>query len=152
MMPSYVNETQVPSLSKVEVLLPEKLKNKNMVIEIEGGGKQIFKTYYSTNFSLKILEQYGELKVTNKQTSKPLPKVYVKVFTRKVGNIGTFFRDGYTDVRGKFEFAKSSTGALDGVKKFAILVMSEKHGSMVKEALPPGVEEEEEKESPQKGK
>jgi len=37
-----------------------------MVIEINGDEKQVFKTYYSTQINVSILESYGELKVTDK--------------------------------------------------------------------------------------
>lgn len=50
-----------------------------MVIEINGENKQIFKTYYSTQIKVIINENYGELKVTDKE-GKTLPKTYVKVF------------------------------------------------------------------------
>ena len=51
-----------------------------MVIEINGEGKQLFKTYYSSQLKVNIIEAYGELKVTN-QNDKPLPKMYIKVFS-----------------------------------------------------------------------
>jgi len=50
-----------------------------MVIEINGENKQIFKTYYSTNIKVNLIENYGELKVTD-QNNNALPKVYCKVF------------------------------------------------------------------------
>jgi hypothetical protein len=50
-----------------------------MVIEINGGGKQIFKTYYSSQLKVIVNENFGELKVTD-ENNKPLPKIYVKVF------------------------------------------------------------------------
>jgi len=38
-----------------------------MVIEINAtGGKQIFKTYYSSQIKVTLVEVYGELKVMNK--------------------------------------------------------------------------------------
>lgn len=78
-----------------------------MVIEINGENKQIFKTYYSTQIKVQMNEAYGELKVTD-QEGKVLPKVYVKVFYQKKGDSTTnaqFFKDGYTDIRGKFEYS-----------------------------------------------
>ena len=66
-----------------------------------------------------------------------LPKVYVKAYARfKDGNVG-FYKDGYTDIRGKFDYASLSTSDLDNVDRFAILVMSEEFGSDVYEANPP---------------
>lgn len=111
-----------------------------MVIEVTGEGKQIFKTYYATQIKVVLTEAYGELKVTEKSTGKPLPKVYVKVFSQKNGasaNAATFFKDGYTDIRGKFDYAQTSGNRLKEVQRFAILVMSDSLGSIIKECDPP---------------
>ena len=61
--------------------------------------------------------------MTSAETGKPLPSVYVKVFAQnKNGGKDFFFRDGYTDVVGKFEYAQTSGNKLKDAKKFAILV------------------------------
>jgi hypothetical protein len=62
--------------------------------------------------------------------------VYVKVFADHDGT-PAFYRDGYTDLRGKFDYASLSTGDLDNTRRFSILVMSDDHGAVVKEAKPP---------------
>ena len=49
----------------------------------------------------------------------------------------TFYRDGYTDIRGKFEYAVTSGDKLKSVAKFSILVQSAEHGSQIKEVNPP---------------
>lgn len=107
-----------------------------MVIEVNGEGKQIFKTYYSTTIKATIIENFGELKVTN-QEEKSLTGVYVKVFCQKANGEAKFFRDGYTDIRGKFEYAQSSGNKAGLAKKFAILVQSDDYGSLIKEVSPP---------------
>ena len=54
----------------------------NLVIEINGADKQEFKSFYGSALKVIILENYGELKVTHKDTGKALSKVYIKVFSR----------------------------------------------------------------------
>ena len=109
-----------------------------MVIEINGAGKQIFHTYYATQIKVQLVEAYGELKVTEKDSNKPLPRTYVKVFCQKKNSsTPSFFKDGYTDIRGKFDYAQTSAGKLNDVQKFAILVMSDTLGSIIKECDPP---------------
>ena len=44
-----------------------------------------------------------------------------------------FYKDGYTDLRGKFDYASVSTNELDNVKKFSLLVMSEDKGALIRE-------------------
>eukprot|EP00347_Sterkiella_histriomuscorum_P022623 403337784 len=131
--------TYLQQPQKIDLEIPENLKNQNMVIEFNGEGMQIFKTYYSTQIKVVIQEAYGELKVTDVH-GLPLPKVYVKVFYQKKDDstsAGNFFRDGYTDIRGKFEYAQTSGSKLSQVKKFAVLVLSDNLGSIIRECNPP---------------
>ena len=74
------------------------------------------------------------MKVTHE--GKALAKVYCKVFMKSKGR-DVFFRDGYTDMRGKFEYA--NTERVKEADKFAILVQSEQYGSLIKEVKTPGV-------------
>ena len=48
-----------------------------------------------------------------------------------------FFKDGYTDLRGKFDYTSLNTNDIGGVSKFAVLIMSEDYGAVVKTAKPP---------------
>ena len=36
-----------------------------------------------------------------------------------------FYKDGYTDFRGKFDYASLNTGQLDDVDRFAVLVLDD---------------------------
>lgn len=126
--------------------MPEQLAGKNLVIEITGEGKQVFKTFYSSKLKVQILESFGELKVTPKKATdqqKALSRVYVKVFSKDANGKESFFKDGYTDIRGKFEYANgSSAEKLKLVKKFAILVHDDAFGSEISEVNPPKSEYE----------
>ena len=48
LMKEVINDQQLPPQHTDILSIPDHLKNQNMVIEINGGGKQIFKTYYSS--------------------------------------------------------------------------------------------------------
>ena len=48
-----------------------------------------------------------------------------------------FYKDGYTDIRGRFDYVALSTNDLDFVNRFALLILSESHGAVVQEAVPP---------------
>jgi hypothetical protein len=129
-----------PSVTKIAI--PEHLKLQNMVLEVSASGsKQLFRTYYASQLHVTLTEAYGELKVTEKASGKPLPAVYVKVYSQQSENASDakFYKDGYTDMRGKFDYAQTSGGAnkLREVKKFAILVLSDNLGSIIKECEPP---------------
>ena len=118
--------------------ISQNLQKSNLVIEISGEGKQSFLTYFSTSIKVAINENFGELKVTDTD-DKPLAKVYVKVFSSENANSqnSKFFKDGYTDIRGKFEYAQINSKKLASIQKFAILVMSDEHGSLTREAKAP---------------
>jgi hypothetical protein len=48
-----------------------------------------------------------------------------------------YYKDGYTDLRGCFDYTSLNTNELDFVDKFSILVLSDEHGALVREAKPP---------------
>ena len=48
-----------------------------------------------------------------------------------------FYKDGYTDLRGRFDYSSLSTSELDNVERFSILIVSDKNGAAVREAAPP---------------
>jgi hypothetical protein len=139
---SYVKPFLVKPLKmtqKVETIpMPDELKKQNLVIEINSQDTQIFKTFYQSDLKVQVNEKYGELRVYN-QAGRPLPQVYVKVFSKNTGGQELFYRDGYTDIRGKFEYANSSSSAtsLTSIKKFALFVSHADHGSVIKECKTP---------------
>lgn len=81
-------------------------------------------------------ENYGELKVTETH-DKSLPKVYIKVFAMYNDSTIKFFKDGYTDIWGKFEYTQLNSKDLDKVTKFSIFVLSDEFGSLTREVKPP---------------
>merc|ERR1719330_1090219 len=84
-----------------------------------------------------VLENFGELKVCNTD-GKPMPRVYVKVYAvNKNTKADFFYRDGYTDIRGKIDYAQTSGDKLKDVQKFGILVHSDTLGSKILEVGPP---------------
>ncbi|RCK81145.1 MAG: hypothetical protein OZSIB_2522 [Candidatus Ozemobacter sibiricus] len=123
--------------SSVVIDLPEGLRDSNMMIEVSAGPLVRSQAYYPHSLAVQTIETYGQVRVTHATTGEPLPKVYVKVYARlKDGQI-VFYKDGYTDLRGKFDYASLSTNQLDQTERFALLIMSDKHGSLVREAAPP---------------
>lgn len=135
------NETaQIPlPAGKNELImgLPEKFKDSNVMIEISSSGITKTFAYYPHSLAINLAEQYGQVKISKQQSGKALSKVYVKVYARLKNGQIIFYKDGYTDLRGKFDYASLSTNRLDSVEKFAILIMSENDGSVVREAAPP---------------
>ncbi len=117
--------------------LPEKYRRQNVMIEIEAGGKRKSEAYYANRLSTEVTEEYGRIRVLDKITGNPLPKVYVKTYARMNNGQVRFYKDGYTDLRGKFEYASLNTDDLDQVQRFALLVIDPDAGAQIEEAPPP---------------
>jgi len=126
--------TEKPSL---EIDIPEEFSNQNILVEVNGAGQSKSTTLLSSSLDVKISEAYGQFQVTNTQTQKPMSKVYAKVYVKTNDGKIKFFKDGYTDLRGRFDYASTSSQSLDGVSEFSILILSESDGAVVRQAKPP---------------
>jgi hypothetical protein len=121
-----------------EFALPAQFHNSNVMIEIRSAGIQQAHAYFANSLDVQIAENYGQLQVTTLATPhKPLSSVYVKVYARLKNNTVQFYKDGYTDLRGRFDYSSLSTDMLNQVQRFAILVLSDAHGAVVREVAPP---------------
>lgn len=75
-----------------------------MYIQASSRDKKVSSRYFSTSLKVTVIENYGQVKVQNAE-GKYLSRIYVKTFAReKNGNV-TFYKDGYTDLRGRFDYA-----------------------------------------------
>ncbi len=121
----------------LEFVLPEDFHSSNVLIEITGGGQTKTQTYYSHSLSVQVVENYGQLRVTNRDSKRSLSKVYVKVYAQHRDGRIKFYKDGYTDLRGRFDYTSLNTNELDNVRRFSVLILSDNHGALIKEAAPP---------------
>ncbi|MFN0053867.1 MAG: hypothetical protein ACKV0T_16940, partial [Planctomycetales bacterium] len=136
--PNHTLEAPLPGQGTTHTLaLPESLHNKNVLVEITGGAETKSQAYYAHALAVQIVENYGQVKVAHQQTGQPVPQAYVKVYAQGADGVVRFYKDGYTDLRGRFDYASLSTNDLDAVTRFSILVLSPEHGALVREASPP---------------
>lgn len=117
--------------------LPEQFHNSNVLVEITAAGQIKTAASYSNAMTLQVIENYGQLRVTTANPGKPISKAYVKVYAQMHDGSVRFFKDGYTDLRGRFDYSSLSTSDLDNVTKFSLLVISDAHGAIIREATPP---------------
>ena len=117
--------------------IPKEYKNKNLFVEITSESIKLFDIYLSSNLFIVITESLGELKVIDNNL-KPTIKAYVKVYVELNNNSEVqFYKDGYTDLNGKFNYLALNTDQLKNSKKFYIFVSEEKQGAIIKECYPP---------------
>ena len=117
--------------------LPESVHGKNVLIEIEGGGRMYSQAHYSHKLDVQVAENYGHVQVSHASDQRPLSKVYIKVYARKKDGQNEFYKDGYTDLRGKFDYASLNANTIDSVSALSLLVMSPEHGAVIREVKPP---------------
>jgi len=149
----------------LDIPLPAEYAKANVLVEILGAGQRKAQAYHANTLKLAVAENYGRLELRDQAGDKPLSKAYIKVYARLKGGAIRFFKDGYTDLRGKFDYASlnSSENAiplpgeseddnagetmsykmlkpdeLGLVEKLAILVLSDSDGALVREVNPPG--------------
>jgi len=73
-----------------------------------------------------------EIRVLRKDGGTPVVKAYVKVYAKTASDpAGVFYKDGYTDLRGRFDYRTVSSNALDHVDRFAILIKTISNGANV---------------------
>jgi hypothetical protein len=116
---------------------PAPLRGKNVVVEAVGAGLRKAKVHYANELTTSLANQVGQIRVQRASDKAAMPSTYVKVYARKHGGAVEFYKDGYTDLRGWFDYASLSTTDLDHVERFAILVCSDKAGASILEAAPP---------------
>lgn len=149
----------------LEIPLPAEFAKANVLVEVLGAGQRKAQAYHANSFKVTLAEGYGGLEVRDQAAEgKAVGKAYVKVYARLRGGQIRFFKDGYTDLRGKFDYASlnsSDTPApppiplegaggganlgyqmlrpqeLPAVERLAILILSDSHGALVREVNPP---------------
>ncbi len=117
--------------------LPAEFKAKNVMVEALAAGVRKTQAYYANTLKVQMVESYGQLVVTHAETGKPVPGAYVKVYAKMADGAVKFFKDGYTDLRGRFDYASLNTNELENSQRLAVLVLSDTLGAVVREAPPP---------------
>jgi hypothetical protein len=136
--PNHTLTLELPAgAGTTEVELPAALATANAVVEVVAAGLQKSLAHYAHDLVVQLSEAYGQLRVHQKSDQTPRQRAYVKVYARMQGGREVFYKDGYTDLRGRFDYASLSTDELDRVERFAILVLDESCGAVIREAPPP---------------
>jgi len=126
-----------PGKEVLAVPLPKEFQAKNVMVETLAAGLRKTQAYYANTLKVQWIEAYGQLLVSHAETRKPVPGAYVKVYLRAQGGEVKFFKDGYTDLRGRFDYASLNTNELDNAQRLAVLILSPELGAVVREVAPP---------------
>jgi len=94
----------------------------------------VSQTYFESSFEVLIRQSRGTLRVVKDMGS--VPGAYVKVFSRGSSGI-SFYKDGYTDPRGNFDYVSLNSDSLSQVQMFSVLVKHRDLGEQRLEIRPP---------------
>ena len=95
--------------------MPGEFSKANVLVEVIGAGLRKTQAYHSNSLNLALSENYGRLETRDVSTGKALPKAYVKVYARLKDGAIRFFKDGYTDLRGRFDYSSLNGSAASTV-------------------------------------
>jgi hypothetical protein len=136
--PNRTSEVKLPpEKATTSIALPEDLAKRNVLIEVTAAGKTRSAVYYANAMDVKFTENYGQVRVTDASGKKPLAKVYVKVYARLADGSVKFHKDGYTDLRGRLDYVSVNTPERQAIDRFAVLVLSEDRGALIRDVAPP---------------
>jgi hypothetical protein len=147
---------------KADLALPGEFAKANVLVEVVGAGQRKAQAYHANTLKLTVTDNYGLLEARDRGTDRPVPKAYVKVYARLKNGTVRFFKDGYTDLRGRFDYASLNGGGLvkvaqapepaprngldyqmlkpaelGEIEKLALLILSETNGATTREVNPP---------------
>lgn len=117
--------------------LPERFHQRNVLVEVRAGGLVRSRQYFANALDVRFLESFGQVAVTEPGGNQPLPKTYVKVFARLPDGTVRFHKDGYTDLRGRFDYASLSDDPNANAARYAVLVLDERRGAVIRDVAPP---------------
>jgi hypothetical protein len=149
--------------TEVTVPIPENLAATSLMVEVVGAGLRRVINFSPSILQASFVENYGRLDVREPASQRPVPKIYVKVYARLASGAVRFFKDGYTDIRGRFDYASLNSSKpllhpvprpsvtvsdamqhpaiqpdeMDQVQKFAVLVVGETGGAVIREVQAP---------------
>jgi hypothetical protein len=137
--PNYTEKLEVKKSSFLEKLvykIPGHMTKTSMFVQSVAPNKVNSVTYFSTSLKVQFIESYGQVKISN-TANLPLAKVYVKCFAKTKSGVVNFYKDGYTNLRGRFDYALTNAGDVNNIERFSVLIMSDEFGSLIKEVDPP---------------
>lgn len=91
-------------------------------------------TYFPNQMEVYLQNTLGELRVFSSVTRAALPKVYIKTFVKTNQGKVIFFKDGYTDLIGRFSYSQCTSDQVkhEDIMQYYILVASDDNGCLLR--------------------
>jgi len=120
-----------------QVRLDEPLARQTLMVEVVVGPARATALYFGGTLTAYVSEGFGQVQVSNTANGTVVQGAYVKVYARHRDGTVKFYKDGYTDLRGRFDYVSLSTDDLASTQRLAILVIDPELGATIREAAPP---------------
>lgn len=124
------------SQKQLVVPMPADFAQGNVVVEARANGLVRRARSLASSMVVQTVASYGQVDVRSAKGA-PLSKVYVKCYTRTDDGRVRFHKDGYTDLRGRFDYASVSERSAGQPARYALLVLSETDGAVLREVDAP---------------
>ena len=119
-------------LCQKNILIHEDFKMKNVFIRITNDAYSINLKHIPKKFTCTVYKDLNMIKILEEESGKPIPKIYVKCYAKYDFGEVSFMKDGYTDLRGSFEYLfQIKKELIQKIKSFSILVISEEYGAKI---------------------
>ncbi len=136
--PHHRLEVPIPAgKTSVRVMLPATLAAANVLVEAVAGAKRATARILPGGIQVRLFPDAGQLQVAARVGGRPAVAAYVKVFVRTRDGQVSFYKDGTTDLRGRFDYASVSSDLSGKAAVFAILVLADGLGAAVHEVAAP---------------
>lgn len=127
------NETREVALAAEEttVELPENFRKGNVLVTASSGTTKMLKVLDSR--ALEMIRQPEErtLQVYETSSRLPLSQCYVKVYVQGTNGETRFHKDGYTDLRGKFDYLSHTGEQLGEIRRISVLISHPEKGARI---------------------
>ncbi len=136
--PALSRQVKVKGKGEVEELeLPRGYERENVMVEVTAKGKRASVAWVANQLKVRKMESYGQIELRSERDNKVLPKAYVKVFARGSNGQVSFWKDGYSDLRGRFDYLSLNDRQPEEAVEFSILVLHPELGAEILQAEPP---------------
>ncbi|OUM70182.1 hypothetical protein PIROE2DRAFT_68451 [Piromyces sp. E2] len=149
-MPKDVDIIKLPvDKQSIEVPINKNYIHQHAIVEVQGGHDYFIKNkciYQPSKLSIQMNENLGIIRVfkpnadsDNKDKQYVIaPGVYIKVYSKNKDGKISFWKDGYTDLLGRFDYVTvSSNNDILNIEKFSILILFNDTMGEIKEVKPP---------------
>ncbi|MBK1882053.1 hypothetical protein JIN85_06480 [Luteolibacter pohnpeiensis] len=128
MIPNHTAEialTDAESTTAIEV--PENLASGNLLVVAKSGDATSMQILDDSPVIVRNQAAARTLQLFDRETTKPVSKVYVKVYAEDQSGEISFHKDGYTDLRGKFDYLTHTGKDISTIRRVAVLIISPEH-------------------------